>query len=160
MSRLFTLTLAGAAALGIAGAAISASHEDPTVAAAIKARQAHMQLYGFNLGKLGAMAKQEMEYDAGVAATAAANLDAMAHLDQAGYWVEGSDNFALDEGTRALPAIWEKPEDFQAKIAALAEATSAMKDAAGTDLAALQGAMGPLGQACGGCHKPYRQSDD
>jgi len=60
--------------LGLAGAAltatmVSSASADPTPA--IKARQAQMQLYGFNLGTLGAMAQEKMPYDAAVASVAA-----------------------------------------------------------------------------------------
>ena len=49
---------------------------------AIKARQAMFQLYSFNIGILGAMAKGEREYDADVAREAAENLQAAANLGQ------------------------------------------------------------------------------
>ncbi|MEE4346330.1 MAG: cytochrome c, partial [Paracoccaceae bacterium] len=38
----------------------------------------------------------------------------------------------------------------------LVTAAKAMEGAAGTDLASLQAAMGPVGEACGACHKAYR----
>jgi len=72
-------------------------------------------------------------------------------------WPAGSDNGAM-QGTRALPAIWQNMDDFGSRFGALQGATEAMMAAAGTDLAALQGAMGPLGAACGGCHQTYRQA--
>lgn len=122
---------------------------------AVKARKSHMQLYAFNLGPLGAMAKGEMEYDADVAKARAANLAALVSLDQSGYWPEGSAQGQV-EGSRALPALWESGDDVMAKAVALNEAVTALNAAAGTDLAALQGAMGPLGQACGACHEKYR----
>ena len=141
----------------LAGAAIAASHIDPAVEGAMTARNAHMQLYGFNLGPLGAMAQDKMPYDAAVASTAAANLAALAALDQSRYWVEGSDTSV--EGSRALPAIWENMADFDAKQQDLATASAALAAAAGTDLEALKAAFGPVGAACGACHQTYRASD-
>lgn len=138
----------------VAGGALAQS----AVEGAIKARKAHMGLYGFNLGPLGAMAKGDMPYDAATATTFATNLMGLASLDTSAYWVEGSAKGEA-EGTRALPAIWENPEDVGAKAAALRDATAALAAAAGTDLAALQGAMGPVGQACGACHQTYRASE-
>ena len=42
----------------------------------VKARQSLMQVYGFNIGILGAMAKSEMPYDPEIAQAAADNLNA------------------------------------------------------------------------------------
>lgn len=135
----------------VAGGALAQS----AVEGAIKARKAHMQLQAFNLGPLGAMAKGEMPYDAAVASAAAGNLAALVGMNMGRYWPEGSAQ-GQAEGTRALPAIWENGEDVMAKAAALNEAVTALNAAAGTDLASLQGAMGAVGEACGGCHEDYR----
>ena len=135
----------------VAGGALAQS----AVEGAIKARKAHMQLQAFNLGPLGAMAKGEMPYDAAVASAAAGNLTALVGMNMGRYWPEGSAQ-GQAEGTRALPAIWENGEDVMAKAAALNEAVTALNAAAGTDLASLQGAMGAVGEACGGCHEDYR----
>ncbi|WP_194095410.1 cytochrome c [Marivivens aquimaris] len=126
---------------------------------AVSARQAHMDLLAFNLGTLGNMARERIEYDAEAASAAAANLVALTSIDQSAYWVEGTDADTLME-SHALPAIWENMDDFEAKTAALHDAAMAMEEAAGVDLASLQGAMGGLGQGCGGCHQLYRQSDN
>ncbi|GKY87866.1 cytochrome c-554 [Sinisalibacter aestuarii] len=125
---------------------------------AVKARQSLMTLFAFNLGTLGAMAQGNMEYDATAAGAAANNLMALSHLDLAALWPEGTDADSID-GTRALPDLWANFPDVTTKIAALQTATTAMADAAGTDLAGLQGAMGPLGAACGACHQAYRASE-
>tara|TARA_R110002051_G_scaffold70936_4_gene127860 strand:+ start:1479 stop:1958 length:480 start_codon:yes stop_codon:yes gene_type:complete len=127
--------------------------------AAAKARQSHMQLYSFNLATLGGMAKDEIAYDVAAAQTAADNLAALASLSQAGYWLPGSDNESIEK-TRALPAIWAEGSDIGVKGQAFVEAVMAMQVAAGTDVDALKAAMGPLGGACGACHKSYRQSDN
>jgi len=47
---------------------------------AIKARQAMFQLYSFNIGILGAMAKGDRDYDADVAREAAENLQLVPYL--------------------------------------------------------------------------------
>ncbi len=135
----------------VAGGALAQS----AVEGAIKARKAHMQLQAFNVGPLFAMAKGEMDYDAAQASAAAGNLAALTSMNIGRYFPEGSAQGQAD-GTRALPAIWENGEDVMAKMAALNEAATALNAAAGTDLAALQGAIGPVGEACGACHKAYR----
>lgn len=129
-----------------------------SVEAAVKARQAHMGLYAFNLGPLGAMAKGEVPYDAAAASAAAANLAALSAMDQSRYWPPGSESGAV-EGSRALPAIWEPTSDIMAKAAAFNDAVTALVGAAGTDLPALQAAMGAVGGACGACHQSYRAAN-
>lgn len=152
--RSFTLGLA-ATALS-ASVLFAASHEAENPA--VKARQAVMTLYAFNLGTLGAMAQEKMPYDANTAAMAAKNLAALSHLDISAMWPADTDNFSID-GTRALPDLWANFPDVGAKAQALQVAADAMAAAAGTDLASLQAAMGPLGGACGDCHKAYRASE-
>lgn len=146
-----------AAVLGLclSGAAIAESHMDKALEDAKDAREAHMELYSFNLSLLGDMAKGTVAYDAGAAGMAASNIAALAAMDQARYWIEGTDEMSIDD-TRAKPEIWENMNDFKAKEAALMDAAKAMEGAAGQSLEALQGAMGPLGGACGACHKAYR----
>lgn len=147
----FFLTAFSATALALTFGIAHAQDADAT----IKARQAQMRLNSFNLGPLGAMAKGELPYDAAVAAAAAKNLAAIAAMDQSRIWAKGTGQ-PENEGTRALPAIWETPDDFSAKVAGLRTATAALADAAGTDLEALRAGMGEVGKACGACHKAYR----
>lgn len=146
------------AVLGLAIAAGAATGQDAQQKAlndATKARQAQMQLYAFNLGLLGAMAKGEVAYDSAAASAAATNLASLARLDQSRLWPQGSDDMGVD-GSRALPALWENMPDVMSKASDLATAATAMETAAGTDLASLQAGMGAVGGACGACHKAYR----
>ena len=156
MKKLAFVT-AALTALGIAGAAIGASHSE--VNPAVKARQSLMQLYSFNLGTLGAMAKGEMDYNAEVAGAAAANLVALSGTDQTAMWPEGTDSGSI-EGTRALPAIWENMGEFEEHSDALSQASMTMADAAGQDVDALRGAMKGVGGACGSCHEEFRKSQN
>lgn len=126
-----------------------------TIEAAVKARQAQMTLYAFNLGLLGGMAKGQIDYDAEKAQAAASGIVAVSGLDASRMWLPGTDNTAF-ENTRALPAIWADGSDIGAKAMQLSVAASAMDAAAGQGLDALRGAMGGLGDACGSCHKAYR----
>jgi len=57
--------------------------------------------------------------------------------------------------TKALPAIWEKREDFNARLAKFAEQSKAAATKV-TDLASFKVAIGEVRRNCGGCHKPYR----
>lgn len=136
-----------------AGAAFSEGEFD----GAVKARKAEMTLRAFNLGQLGAMAKGEMEYNADVAKAAAHNLKVMTTLNGMAMWPKGSDNAALGDKTNALPALWENFPKVIEAVKALSAAADVMADAAGKDLASLQGAMGAVGKACSSCHEQFRK---
>ena len=123
---------------------------------AVKARQAHMQLYGFNLGALGAMAKGEVEYDAEAAKALAGNFAALAAFNQAAYWTPGTSNAELGNETRALPKIWEAGSTAGQISQELAAAAAELAAVAGDGQAALGAAIGAAGKACGDCHKAYR----
>ena len=138
----------------ISGMAFADGHAGPP--AEVKARNGLMANYSLNLGILGDMAKGKSDYNAELAAVAAANLAMIAGLDQSLLWPAGTDTSSID-GTRALPKIWEAGSDIGAKAGDLEKAAMALAAAAGTDLAALQGAIGGVGGACGACHKVYRE---
>ena len=152
------LTLAAACTCCVLIASSTFSHaEDGPYDDAIKARQAMFQLYSFNSGILGAMAKEKMPYDADVATEAAANLSAAANLGQSQFWPAGSDEEA--EGnipTRAKLDIWESYPAITEKGDALKEAVAALVPVAGNGLGELQDAMGDVGASCKGCHDDFR----
>lgn len=155
--------LAGGLALAVAlsTVAVGDNHIDPAVANAVKARKAQMQLYAFNLGQLGAMAKGEVEYNAETASAAAGNLAKLTSLNGRAVWLPGSDDATLGaEMTEALPAIWAEGSDVGEKAQALTLAAAEMETAAAESLEALQGAIGKVGASCGGCHKVYRRADN
>lgn len=146
------------AALGLSlltSAAFAGGHAQTPEAAAVKARQAHMGLYGFYLGQLGAMAKGDVEYNADVAKGVAGNLAALTAMDQRTLWPQGSDNGSV-QGTRALPAIWENFPDVIAKVGAVNAAATALEATAGDGVEAIQAGLGAVGGACNACHKSYR----
>lgn len=142
----------------VAGLALAAGDAPGPAEQAIKARQAKMSLYAYNLGILGGMAKGEIDYDAQAAGGAAANVAALAGVYMPSAWQPGTDNVSM-QGTRALPALWESGSDAGARAMALRDAATAMAAAAGTDLAGLRSTIGDVGKACGGCHKSYRAKE-
>jgi cytochrome c556 len=156
--KYLTMTLIGALVVSAGTTMLVADgHADArALAGAVKARQAHMSLYSHNLGILGAMAKGDVDYDSAAAQAAADNLAAVATLNQAGYWLPGSDSDSI-EGSRALPAIWQADSKAQAYGMEMAEAALALQAVAGTDLAAMQGGMGAVGDGCKTCHEAYRK---
>lgn len=155
MFKKVTLVAAG---IAVAATAVFAGGHTGPFASEISARKSHMQLYQHNLGILGNMAKGAVDYDADTAGAAAANLATLTKMSQRTYWPAGSDS-ANNGNTRALPDIWENFGDVAAIGGSLADAAGAMETAAGTSLEALQAAMGPVGGACGACHKKYRASE-
>ena len=153
--------IAGVAALAMAlavftGSGMASAQEDHS--GAVKARQAYMQLNGFYMGQLAAVAKGQVPYDAAQATGIANSLMALATMDVGAMWPPGSgnDNPALAGKTRALPEIWSTFPAVVEKADALTKALEAMVVAAGTDLASLQGAFGAVGAGCGGCHRSFR----
>lgn len=140
------------AAIALAGAATA---QDAPFAREIKARQGIMVYRSIQLGVLGGMAKGEIEYDAEAAQKAADNLAAAVMIDASMLWPMGSDNSANPAST-ALVKMWEDGAGIGDKARAMNEAATAMQAAAGTGLDGLKTAMGPLGEACSGCHKAFR----
>ncbi len=60
--------------------------------------------------------------------------------------------------TAALPVIWERKADFDARAAKLEQDAKAVQ-ASITDQASLQAAVQRVGQNCGGCHETYRRKE-
>lgn len=150
----FTLALLAGAALAAGTLAVAQDMMAPEVAR--DARQGHMKAFGEALRTLGGMAQGQVAYDAAAAREAAdALLANAASPDWAVMWPQGSAQGEIADSA-ALPAIWENMADFQAKHQALVDAATAMQAAAGTDLASLQAALGPVGASCAGCHQVYR----
>ena len=141
------LAAIGLATFAMPFAAAFAQDTPPQVA-----RHEIMEDIGDAMGVLGKMAKGETEYDADSAVTA---LGVM--IDETPQFLtlfpEGSES---GHDTRAKPAIWENPDDFEANGEELIAAAEAARGPAGDGLEALRGAIGPVGQSCRGCHETYR----
>jgi cytochrome c556 len=130
---------------------------DSHIGGAVQARQELMKEYGKNIGVLGGMAQGKIDYDATAAAAAADELVRISMIDQSAMWPADSDNFALGaDATRAKPELWANFPDVTEKVEAVNATAILMAAAAGAGLDELRGAIGPLGQACGACHKAYR----
>jgi cytochrome c556 len=59
--------------------------------------------------------------------------------------------------TRALPAIWEKPEDFKKAYTAYQTAAANLAKTAETDPKAVPAAVGELGKTCKACHDDFQK---
>ena len=87
--------ISGAAALVMAlavfaGTGAAGAQEDHS--GAVKARQAYMQLNGFYMGRLAAIAKGQVAYDAAQASGLANSLLTLAAMDVGAMWPGGSGN--------------------------------------------------------------------
>lgn len=146
------LTVAAIIGLGItAGESIA----QDTFENQLKARKGQFNLLALNVGVLGGMARGNMDYDAALAQAAAENIIAIAALNQAPFWPEGSDEMSIDE-TRAKPEIWDNFDDFASKWAAVASAAEGLPAAVGSGVEGIGPALGPLGGTCKDCHDTYR----
>lgn len=146
------------AAAAVAIAAISASAQDQrALEGAIKARQGAMQIHSFEVGPIFAMAKGDRQYDAEAASAHATALASLLNYDESRLFVPGTSNAEMPDKTRALPAIWERPDEFHQAFEDLRTAVEALAAEAGNGQEALAAAAGPVGNACGDCHETFRQ---
>jgi len=141
-----------AVALSTIGLTANAGDFDKT----IKARKAYMQVIGFQMGNLGAMAKGRVPYDAKAARAYADNMLALAKMDTRSLWPKGSDNVANPGMTRAKLKAWSTYPKIKEANDAWAAASMKLAAAAGGGLDSLRGAMSAVGKSCGSCHKPFR----
>lgn len=135
-----------------------AEDEDP-FADVVEMRHGLMLQMATDLGKVGAMAKEETPYDAAVAGNAAANIAAIASVLSLDQFPAGSE-YQKATDSFALPAIWASQDDFLKKVADLNTAAATFQTAAATDLDSLKAGMEGLGGACAACHKAYRQPEE
>jgi cytochrome c556 len=139
--------------LGTALMAVQASAAD--FDSQIEARQAWMEVLGYNVGVLGAMTRGKMDYDADLASAAANNISLAAQMNNGSMWPQGSDMDSHDD-TVAKAALWANFGDAGKYLGDLKTASAALAGEAGNGLDALKGAFGPVGKTCSGCHKQFR----
>ncbi len=150
------LATAGAVAL-LANAA--AAQDQKALDRALKARQGLMNLHVIEAGPLFAMAKGDMPYDAAKAGEHAKMLHALTGYDETRLFPAGSSNADMPGKTAALPAIWEKPDEFHQAFETLRTAIAKVDASAGEGQEALAAAVGQMGKACGDCHEKFREKN-
>ena len=134
------------AALAVGVSAVVAQ-QDP-----IEARKALMKANGQQAGIGGKMAKGEEPFALDKAKKIFSTYADSAAKAPALF----PDNSKTGGDTAALPEIWAKKADFDAKVDKfVADAKAA--DAQVKDLDSFKAAMGEVGKNCGGCHQPYRK---
>ena len=110
------------------------------------------------IGKSNKIINQALESgtpDVAAIKTAAAKIDELA-AKSSGWFPPGTGQDVLHK-TRALPAIWQKPEDFAAKDRDFQAAAKALHAAADQgDANAIKARFDELGKTCKACHDNYR----
>jgi cytochrome c556 len=134
------------AALALGVTAVVAQ-QDP-----IEARKALMKANGQQAGIGGKMAKGEEPFALDKAKKIFTTYADSATKAPALF----PDNSKTGGDTRALPAIWEKKDDFNAKLAKFG-ADSKAAEAKVTDLESFKTEYAEVQKNCGGCHQPYRR---
>ena len=125
---------------------------------AVKERQSVFTLNLKNFSPLGDMARGRAPFDAEVVQKNSVHLQ---HLSAMVGDTFVTDTRGTGVDTDALDKIWEEPEAFSKKIAALKSATSALVEVASSgDEGMIKPAIGRVGKACGSCHDDYKVDDD
>lgn len=124
---------------------------------ATETRQAVLKVVGWNIGPLGAMARDLVPYDGEVVARNATRIAWMASMIPDAF---RADTRAHDVTTEALPVIWENYARFE-ELAANAQASAERlaEVAASGDEAATKQAISALISDCRACHDDFRLKD-
>ncbi len=119
----------------------------------VKQRQAAMTLQGKYMGPMGGMAQGKIPYDVKVIQRNAAYLEVLSKMA----W-DGLDPGTNGEKSAALPAVWEKSDEFKKAAERFeSEATKLAQVSKSGDEAAVKAQIGATGKACGGCHETFRE---
>ena len=123
---------------------------------AIEYRQSVYEVIGWNFKPMVAMVKGEAPYDKEAFAKRAANVAVMAPMALEGF-TPGSDK-GDKQKTKAKAAIWEKMDDFKAKMAKLTEESAKLAAISKTGtFDEIKKQFGVTGATCKACHDDYKQ---
>ncbi len=119
----------------------------------VKQRQAAMTLQGKYMGPMGGMAQGKIPYNAAVVQRNAGFLEPLSKMP----W-DGFDPNTKGVKSAALPAIWEKPDEFKKAAENFeSEAAKLVQVSKSGDEAAVKAQIGATGKACGACHEKFRE---
>ncbi len=121
----------------------------------VKDRQQHMKSLGGSMKQLAGMAKGETDYDATAAQAAADNIAKLAAVDLMPLFPEGTSVDDMPGVSEASPKIWTQMSDFQHYADELQQASVELAKVAGEGKGKMAPALGAVGKACSGCHKPF-----
>jgi cytochrome c556 len=119
----------------------------------VKQRQSAMTLIGKYWGPLSGMAQGKVPFDAAIVQRNAGYLDALDKMPWDGF---NENTKGVKSG--ALPAIWEKSDEFKkAQERLQSEVSKLVQVSKSGDEAAVKAQIGATGKACGGCHETFRE---
>lgn len=123
----------------------------------VETRQDAMETLGDSAKTIAKFIQGEAGTVEDVQAAAATMAELAPHLPE--LFPEGTGQGVGDSD--ALPAIWENPDDFAARIEAAQAAIADLQPAAESDdPQTIRAAFAVVGQACSGCHDNFRAKDD
>lgn len=147
--------IAALAAIGLSAAALAGQGVAPKLDDAVSLRMNMMQQVGGAMKVATEMYKGEAPYDPRVAEVAFRAMNAVA-LGFAAQFPAGSQT---GHDTKALPAIWESPAEFEGKVTQFIADTGAAVAAAPADLDAFKPVFESVAGNCRGCHNAFRRKD-
>lgn len=120
---------------------------------AVKYRQGVFTAMKVHFGRLGAMVKGAVPFDAAVAKRDAQIVDMLSSMPWMGF-TEGSDGIS----EHAKAEIWMESAKFQQGAKALQTKTADLSQAAqSASLDKIKAAFGAVGQSCKACHDNFKQ---
>jgi cytochrome c556 len=149
--RVPMMAVAAGAMVAIAGVAMA---QAPSVADAVKMRQANMKQLGGAMKTLSDMVKSGT-IDKAAAMEAAKKVDG--HAQNLATWFPTGTGPESGLETKAKAEIWAKQDDFKKIAEGLKTETAKLQSAVETGDAAQLGAqLQATGKACGACHEQFR----
>jgi cytochrome c556 len=146
------LLLTVVTAIGLTSA-LPAAAQFRNAEAAVKYRQSVMQVQGFHLGRIFAMANGRIPFDAKVVAEDAMVLDIIDKLPFVAFG-EGTDKVAA---SKAKPELWKERAKFDAAAQKMVDDVTKLNAAAKTgNQDAIKAAVGAVGASCKACHDSYQ----
>jgi cytochrome c556 len=121
----------------------------------VKQRQAAMTLQGKYFGPMSGMAQGKVPYNASVVQRNAMYLATLSKMP----W-DGFDANTKGVKSAALPAVWEKQDEFKKAAERLeSEAAKLAEVSKSGDEAAVKAQIGAVGKSCAGCHETFREKN-
>lgn len=143
-----------AASLMLTAAALPASLSAAMPEDAVDYRQGVMEVFSWNLTRMGAMVKGEVPFDAAAFKGYASDLATASSLNV----LPGFPDDSVSDESDAKDEIWLNWADFEAKYQALKEAAAKLSQvAAGGDEKAMREQFKEAAGACKACHKEYKK---
>jgi cytochrome c556 len=148
--KLHTSLRLGAAAMMVAVIPLTASAQFTKKEDAIKYRQSAFALMGAHMGRIGAVTKGEVPFNAADVQKSAAVIATLSTLPWEAFG-PGT------EGGKAKPAIWKEGDKVKAGADKFMKAAVDLNAAAKSgNLDQIKKAFGATGQSCKACHDSYK----